>query len=90
MAGLGTQIEECLDSNTRDYLDSTSMSSSDVWATDAELMATASTLGTDVYVYCRNGTTGLTGSLCLSKTTQHAIYLQNISGDHFDIVIGVE
>ena len=69
------------------------MARNGVWATDAEIISTTSALGSDIYIYSENGNQGMDWlkypSFNLSDSTKHAIYLQNKSCDHFDVVLSV-
>ena len=63
-----------------------------VWATDAEIMATASLLECDIEVYAKAGKSmkwlRYTASFSLDKLTDHAIYLQKLR-EHFYVVNNV-
>ena len=63
----------------------TSMARNSVWA---KIICTASSLGADIYIYSQNGMGLLRypSSFSLSDLTEHVIYLQNASGDHFDVL----
>ena len=61
-----------------------------MWATDAEVMATASLLGCDIVVNTKVGETmqwlPYSGGFSLWQFTEQALYQQNVS-DHFNVVI---
>ena len=63
------------------------MDKNGIWATDAEIMATASLLGIDIAVYTQMAPAKDLSSMCTQS--DNAIYLENL-GDHFNPVISVE
>ena len=69
------------------------MADDGVWATDAEILATASLLKTDVVVYSRYGENfrclRYPASFKLDKRSAEAVYLANLN-EHFNVVISVE
>ena len=75
------------------YLQQSAMQNNGVWATDAEIMSTASLLGIDIVVYTEMGPTmeWLTyqASFSLQNQTKHALYVQN-TGAHFNPITAVE
>ena len=90
---LTTKLENYMNQRVSTYLEQTSMDKNGIWATDAEIMATASLLGIDIAVYTQMGPAKewLTYPASFSLYTQsdNAIYLENL-GDHFNPVISVE
>lgn len=89
-----TEMTNFLNQQIADYITSTAMNKSGVWATDAEIMATASHLGTDIIVYSKTGNGEMEwltypASFFLSQTTRDGIYLENKSV-HFNVVISVQ
>ena len=90
---LTTKLDNYMNQRVSTYLEQTSMDKDGIWATDAEIMATASLLGIDIVVYTQMGPAKewLTYPASFSLCTQsdNAIYLENL-GDHFNPVISVE
>ena len=74
------------------YVNTYGISRDGVWATDAEIMATANLLSCDIVIHTKVGDSlnWLTypASFNLQSTTEHALYLEN-KHDNFDVVIGV-
>jgi hypothetical protein len=62
-----------------------------VWATDAEILGAASLLQTDIAVYASYGSLLkwliYPSSFSLTSRTLDAIFISNMSGDHFDVVL---
>lgn len=89
---LNAKLAAYLDKNVDEYLSTSKMSQDGVWATDAEIMATASLIGSDIVVYAKAGQTmqwlRYPASFSLQKQTDHAIYLEN-QCEHFNVVISV-
>ena len=88
---INKQMNEYLNDNTKDYINKSGMLDNGVWATDAEILATASLIETDIIVY---GTYGLKlrwmifpCSLTLTRLSSYALFLDNSTGNHFDVVI---
>ena len=74
------------------YVNKSSMRSNGVWATDAEIMGTASLLGIDVVVYSKYGDKmdWLTYSASFNNDihSDTAVYMTN-NNDHFNVVLSV-
>ena len=87
------KLSNYLNQPVNEYIASSKMENPCVWATDAEIMAAASLLGTDIVVYYKVGKKmqWLTypASFNIGDTTVTAIYLVN-RNNHFDVVIDVE
>ena len=88
---INKQMNEYLNDNTQDYINKSGMLDNGVWATDAEILATASLIETDIIVY---GTYGLKVrwmifpcSLTLTRLSSYALFLDNSNSNHFDVVI---
>ena len=64
------------------------------WATEVEILATASLLGCDIFVYCKVGNNmdwqNHPASLCLKKKTDYALYILNKKNYHYDVVLSVK
>ena len=86
-------LENYLQQNVQDYLNRSRMADDGVWATDAEILATASLLKTDVVVYSRYGENFrwlcYPASFKLDKLSAEAVYLTNLN-EHFNVVISIE
>lgn len=89
---IAVKLQNYLQQNVSDYIAQSQVSRQGVWATDAEIMATASLIGCDVIVYSKFGNSmeWLTypASFSLGTKTEYALYLQNNS-DHFNVVLTV-
>ena len=73
------------------YIEKKQMRLATTWATDQEIYATANLLQTDIYVYHNWGNKGLSWLKFAGSQVKKAggIYLDNSSGCHFDVVLGV-
>ncbi|KAJ8017839.1 OTU domain-containing protein 4 [Holothuria leucospilota] len=79
------------------YIETTKMSSVNTWATEVEIMAAASLLQTDIYVFALSGhqwkwlrypaSGNLTTNMDPSK---RAVYLVNSNSNHYDVVLSIE
>lgn len=89
---LSTELRNYLNHNVNNYLDTSCMSQDSVWATDAEIMATANLLSCDIVVHTKVGDSmdwlTYTASFHLHATSETALYLEN-KLDHFDVVLSV-
>ena len=89
---LTKKLQDYLNQNVNEYLNTSDISRDGVWATDAEIMATANLLSCDIVIHTKVGHSmdWLTypASFNLQSTTEHALYLEN-KHDHFDVVISV-
>ena len=72
----------------KDYLAATGMEMSTTWASEVELFACAQLTGKDVFVYTKNAWQRYACNP-EGKQTKAAFYLSNVSGDHFNAVIGM-
>jgi hypothetical protein len=72
------QLEQYLSTNVRKYLNESGMENNGTWATDAEIMAAASLLRTDIVVYAQHGLSfgwlSYPASYTLSKKTDDAFF----------------
>ncbi|KAJ8041126.1 hypothetical protein HOLleu_11855 [Holothuria leucospilota] len=75
------------------YIQTSKMSHNNTWATEVEILAAASLLQTDIYVFALSGhhwkwlRYPQSGSLSTEvNSTKRAIYLVNTNSDHYDIV----
>ncbi|XP_071092712.1 uncharacterized protein [Haliotis cracherodii] len=93
MSEKGEKLDNYLQQNVTKYLNSSRMAENGVWATDAEIMATASLLQTDIVVYTHYGKElkwlCYPASFTLEKLSIGAVYLTNLH-EHFDVVINVQ
>ena len=77
------------------YLATTNMTSSGVWGTDIEIFAAASLFNVDIYVYSQFGNiykwSKFSRSMLdrFSVPSEMGIYLQNLTGVHYDAVLDV-
>ena len=92
MAVIDGKLKDYLNQNVNDYVATSGMCNDGVWATDAEITATANLLGVDITIYGKYGKEmrWLTypASFSLSSTTPQAFYLEH-TGNHFNGVLGV-
>ena len=92
-ANIKEKLTSYLNQSVNDYMTASAMDKCGVWATDEEIMATASLISTDIIVYAKHGKNMqwliYPASFSLQETTETAIYLENRS-DHFSAVLGVE
>ena len=77
------------------YLNDSKMNELGVWATEVEILSTAAALQTDIMIYCNHGTSlkwlNYSGrTIGDAPTTLKCIYLQNVTGNHFDLVESVQ
>ena len=90
---INEKFNDYLNQSVNDYLRESSMNSNGTWATDAEMMATASLLGIDIVVHSkvadRMEWLRYPTSFSNERTRDFAIYLQNIS-EHINRVISVQ
>ena len=88
-----SRLQDYVSQPVDSYLQQSAMQNNGVWATDAEIMSTASLLGIDIVVYTEMGPTmeWLTypASFSLQNQTKHALYIQN-TGAHFNPITAVE
>ena len=89
---LTEKLQDYLSQNVNEYVNTSGISREGVWATDAEIMATANLLGCDIVIHTKVGDSvdWLTypASFNLQSTTEQALYLEN-KHDHFNVVISV-
>lgn len=90
--GITKQLKDYLNQDVEEYINISGISRDGVWATDAEILATANLLGWDIVVYTKVGDSMdwliYPASFDLQSTTEFGLYLQNQNG-HFDVVISV-
>ena len=89
---IATKLQLYLNDNINDYLDISKISQDRTWASDAEVMASASLIGCDIVIYSKVGQSmkWLThpASFTLQILADTTLYLENIS-HHFNVVINV-
>jgi hypothetical protein len=88
------QLEKYLNGNMKKYLNDSNMLMDGVWATDAEILATASLLKTDILVHTSYGCDGkkwlrYPASFSLDMTSQDVILLEH-SNEHFEPVLSLK
>ena len=95
MLKIESALQPHIKSSAYDYLARSGMRNDRVWGTDIEILSASSLLNTDIYVYSKFGEafrwskfsqTMLNQSAPENKT---AIYIQNITGVHYDVVLAV-
>ena len=69
------------------YVSESAVDSSGVWATEAEILATANLIQHDIVVYAKSG--DYMEWLTLTKNTETALYLENLA-EHFNIVLNIQ
>ena len=88
------KMENYLQKNIQSYIKESGIHDDGVWATDAEILGTASIIGYDITVYARyrNDYKWLTypASLSIFHVSEHAVFLDNVSGNHFNVVVKCE
>ena len=75
-----------------EYLKTTKMEEDRVWGTTDELLVASSWLKTPIFVWCQFGKVfcwHCHDVLNLGRGTNNAIYLNNSSGNHFQVVAGI-
>ena len=95
MRTIENQLLPHMNMSLSDYVQSSGMARERVWGTDIEIFAAASLLSTDIYVYVSAGNNFTWNKF--SKSMVHglppqstcSIYIQNTSGIHYDVVLGV-
>ena len=89
---LNLKLENYLNMSIESNLDESKMVKDCVWATDAEILATAFVLQTDIVVYASHGLKKEWLPYCASFTvtneTKDAIYITN-SENHFNVVLDI-
>ena len=85
------KMEGYLNRNMDSYADENSIMIDGTWATDAEILGAASLLQTDILVYSQYGSSfkwaAFPASLELGNWSAEALFLDNSSGQHFDVAI---
>lgn len=86
-----SDMERYMHSDLHRYIAHSRMGQAGVWATDSEIYAAASLLQMDILVFAKYGNTfawmAFPASLKLGEWGSEAIFLDNSSGVHFDVVI---
>lgn len=95
-----TNLRNYINKEVKTYLATTGMERTGTWATDAEVISTANLFGHDIVIYCANGldNNGITAmswlrypaSFSLQFTTDRALYLDNSTRNHFDVVLSTK
>ncbi|KAI6649016.1 hypothetical protein LOD99_6899 [Oopsacas minuta] len=90
---LSETLRKYLSQTVANYVSESAIDSSGVWATEAEILATANLIQHDIVVYAKSGDSmeWLTypASFTLTETTETALYLENLA-EHFNIVINIQ
>lgn len=91
-SALSEQLRGYLNQDVIGYVENSRIGNDGVWATDAEVMATANLLGCDIVIHTKvnDSIDWLTypASFDLQSTTEYALYLEN-KHEHFDVVISL-
>jgi len=78
---IGSKLEDNLNKNVTDYLNSSSVVRDGVWATDEEIISTANLLGCDINLYCKMGDKlkwqRFPAQFTLSQFTDACLYVDN-------------
>ena len=81
--------------DSQDYINESCMNNLGQWATEVEIIATASMLATDIYVYCSSGKSNkwlrygsLRGAERVIERSRQKMYISNLN-EHFVPVIGM-
>lgn len=83
-------LENYLAKNIHSYISQSKMDKAATWATDAELIGSASYFGCDIYVYAQHGEKLQWVNYPVSFTsapTEEALFLENVSANHFNVVL---
>ena len=84
-------LQVFLNKNVAEYIDEAGILNDGTWATETEILATASLLKTDIMIYGTYGSSMkwlcFPASLSLDTLSQDAMFLSNESGTHFDVVL---
>ena len=90
-----TKLQHYLNQNVDEFVTASGISQDGVWATDAEVMATASLMGCDIALIAVHTKVGQSmqwltypARFSLQSLTDHALYLENVS-EHFGVVTSV-
>ena len=97
ITGYMRQIEDYLfphiSKTVQEYLMDSRMCADKVWGTDVEIITAAELFATDIFVYSKFGRqykwskVPFKGTVHPEKDTQGAIYIQNVTGVHYDVVV---
>ena len=94
MSAISENIKGYLDKHPDIYISQSGIENGGIWATDAEILTTAHLLKCDIVVYTLRGNANsewLThpASLRLLNASDNKIYLENVNGNHYDVVTHV-
>ena len=93
-SAIASKLADYLSQKVDAYLISSSMNRDGVWATDAEIIFIANILNCDINVYCKMGEKftwqGFPAQFTLSQSTDACLYLDNSSGEYYDVVLSVQ
>ena len=94
MSEISENIKGYLDKHPDIYISQSGIENGGIWATDAEILTTAHLLKCDIVVYTLRGNANsewLThpASLRLLNASDNKIYLENVNGNHYDVVTHV-
>ena len=85
------EIENYTGKDISVYVKETKIDENATWATDVEILGAASCLGRDIYVYSKHGTEmqwlQYPASFVNTVVTKTALFLANVSGNHFNVVL---
>ena len=88
-------LQPHIKSSVVDYLARSQMRSNGIWSTDVEILTATCLLHIDIYVYAKYGRTFKWSRFSPTMLNQSpsevegSVYIQNISGIHYDVVLGV-
>jgi OTU-like cysteine protease len=92
-AAIASKLQNYLNENVTNYLNSSRMDRNGIWATDAEIISTANLLGCDITVYCKVADNldwqRFPAQFTLSQSTDACLYLDNSSGVHYNAILSV-
>ena len=88
-------LQPHIKSSVVDYLARSQMRSNGIWGTDVDILTATCLLNTDIYVYAKYGRTFKWSRFSPTMLNQSpseiqaSVYVQNTSGIHYDVVVGV-
>ena len=95
MIKIENALQPHIKTSVSDYLARSQMRNDRVWSTDIEILTATSLLNTDIYVYSKFGEAFRWSRFSQTMLNQFppenetAVYIQNISGVHYDVVLDV-
>ena len=94
MSKIQEKVKGYLNNHPQTYISQSGIEKDGIWATDSEIMTTANMLDCDIMVYTQRGHATkkwlpYPASFSLLKTSDKNIYLDNVGGNHYDVVTAV-